>query len=292
MSLKIKMYGRLNKPDQAMASLYRIQELGLIPGILTLNSVIDSVARTGGHAYFQEILTLIRQYDLTPNGCTYSIIAKGYASGGLLNKAMDTFRMMLRNGFSADPVTYNSLLDGCSKEGKVDLAEQLLAEMRSRGVGPNAITYSILVKLYCNHDLSKAFAILDELKANQQNQNQSSNPLRVESSNPLRVAYSSFIHALSSTGDIVRGRDVLLRMLGEGFRPDGFHYSSLASSAAQQGKLSAALEFIEMASNERCVLSAKTFSNISRIAEKKRDFRVKERLRTLQQEGVFMTRAG
>lgn len=217
MSLKIKMYGRLNKPDRAMQALYQIQELNLVPGILTFNSVIDSVARTGGHHHFQEILQMIKAYDLSPNGCTYSIIAKGYAQGGHLDKALETFQMMEANGFAADPVTYNSLLDGCAKEGKVDVAERLLQEMEEKRVYPNSITWSILVKLYVPIDVSKAYGIIENLKQKPYH------GAADKSAHPLRVAYSAFVHALANHGDLTRGKQLLHQMDSEGFRPDGYY---------------------------------------------------------------------
>ena len=76
-SLKIKMYGRLSRPDLAMNTLRSIKDTKLEPGILTFNSVIDSVARTGSTAWFPEILNLIREYNEVPNACTFGIIAKG-----------------------------------------------------------------------------------------------------------------------------------------------------------------------------------------------------------------------
>ncbi|CAD7929753.1 unnamed protein product [Amoebophrya sp. A25] len=286
MSLKIKMYGRLNKPDKAMQALYQIQQLGLTPGILTFNSVIDSVARTGGYHHFQEILQMIKAYELAPNGCTYSIIAKGYAQGGQLEKALETFQMMESNGFAADPVTYNSLLDGCAKEGKVDVAERLLAEMEGKRVYPNAITWSILVKLYVPLDVSKAYGIIENLKQKHHHGDRNT-------PHPLRVVYSAFVHALANHGDLIRGKQLLMQMDTEGFRPDGYHYSSLAVAASQQNKLGLALEFVELAASKKhlrsCLLSTKTYQTLSKAIERKRDYGAKERLQQFLADGVFVS---
>ncbi|CAD7941842.1 unnamed protein product [Amoebophrya sp. A120] len=320
MSLKIKMYGRLNKPEKAMQALYQIQELNLPPGILTFNSVIDSVARTGGHHHFQEILQMIKAYELSPNGCTYSIIAKGYAQGGALDKALETFQMMEQNGFAADPVTYNSLLDGCAKEGKVEIAERLLAEMTEKRVYPNAITWSILVKLYVPIDIHKAYGVLEQLKQNQGKGGRhgyhgkyhhqhstydeygdyyTKNCAKTSSQNdkdPLRVVYSAFVHALANHGDLVRGKSVLQQMDQEGFRPEGYHYSALAVAAAHQNKLTMALEFVELAAAKKhfraCLLSAKTYQTLLKAIDRKRDSRARERLQHFSAEGVFQGMGG
>merc|ERR1719231_1913949 len=74
---------------------------------------------------------------------------------------------MKRDGrFVPDQILYNSLLDGCAKEHRVDEALQLLEDMRKNGITPSNFTLSILVKLMGRaRRLNEAFALIDELCA-------------------------------------------------------------------------------------------------------------------------------
>jgi len=59
---------------------------------------------------------------------------------------------------------YNSILDGCAKQHRVDDAMRLLEEMKSAGVVPSNYTLSILVKLLGHaRRLSQAFKLVEEL---------------------------------------------------------------------------------------------------------------------------------
>lgn len=49
------------------------------------------------------------------------------------------------NSAKPDEVLYNSLLDGCSKAGKLDLAFQLFHQMQTEGLSPSTITFNSLI---------------------------------------------------------------------------------------------------------------------------------------------------
>lgn len=46
-----------------------------------------------------------------------------------------------------DEVLLNTLLEGCTKKGKIDLALRLFEEMKSARIKPSNVTFSILIKL-------------------------------------------------------------------------------------------------------------------------------------------------
>merc|ERR1719203_2570903 len=59
---------------------------------------------------------------------------------------------------------YNSILDGCAKQHRVDDALRILDEMKSNGVTPSNYTLSILVKLLGHaRRLSQAFRMVEDL---------------------------------------------------------------------------------------------------------------------------------
>merc|ERR1719405_472481 len=65
-----------------------------------------------------------------------------------------------------DEITYNSFLDGCAKQHRVDDALAALDEMQAAGVRPSNYTLSILVKLLGRvRRLNQAFSLVEELGA-------------------------------------------------------------------------------------------------------------------------------
>merc|ERR1719316_2551828 len=72
---------------------------------------------------------------------------------------------MLSNRIEPALTTYNALLDGCAKSGTIDCIPDLVADMKKRGLMPNLITYSTVLKGYClRGDISAAFSVMDEMR--------------------------------------------------------------------------------------------------------------------------------
>lgn len=46
-----------------------------------------------------------------------------------------------------DEVLLNTLLEGCTKNSRIDLAHNLLKQMKSNNIKPTDVTFSILIKL-------------------------------------------------------------------------------------------------------------------------------------------------
>merc|ERR1719272_62796 len=66
--------------------------------------------------------------------------------------------------FTPDEIMYNSLLDGCAKQYRVDEALELLEIMQAAGSVPSNHTLSILVKILGRaRKLDKAFKIMEDL---------------------------------------------------------------------------------------------------------------------------------
>ena len=68
--------------------------------------------------------------------------------------------------FQPDEIMYNSILDGCAKQHRVEDALRILEEMQAAGVGPSNYTLSILVKLLGHaRRLGQAFKLVDDLSS-------------------------------------------------------------------------------------------------------------------------------
>merc|ERR1719456_683975 len=96
---------------------------------------------------------------------SYSTLVKGYSLAGNVSHAFKVLEeMKFTKNLKPDEILCNSLLEGCAREHRVDLALPLLEQMKELGVAPSNCTLSILVKLLGrSQKLDEAFKVVSEL---------------------------------------------------------------------------------------------------------------------------------
>nr|POE64064.1 pentatricopeptide repeat-containing protein [Quercus suber] len=92
---------------------------------------------------------------IEPDVITLNDVVNGLCKVGKLNKAGDVIEDMKAWGFSTNVVTYNTLIDGYCKMGRVGKmykAESILKDMVANHVYPNEVTYNILIDGFCKDE--------------------------------------------------------------------------------------------------------------------------------------------
>ncbi|MCV5004772.1 pentatricopeptide repeat-containing protein, partial [Escherichia coli] len=73
-----------------------------------------------------------------------------------LDKAFASVNKMENQGLFPDVITYNAILDGFCKQGRMHEAEQVLRRMTEHGVKPDRSTYTSLINGHVSQDNLKA----------------------------------------------------------------------------------------------------------------------------------------
>jgi pentatricopeptide repeat protein len=190
--------------------------------MVTFNTLIDACARSGDLSRIPLLLRDIESQGLKMGLVTYSAILKGYCQKNMLDEAFELFDDMTRNtGLEPDEIMYNSLLDGCARQGLYDRGLKLYRKMEASGVRPSNYTLSVLVKMANRgKKLEKAFELCEELSKN------FGFRLNVH-------VFANLIQACIQHHDVQRGMGVLQRMLQEGVRPDVRSYSLLLKACVE-----------------------------------------------------------
>jgi pentatricopeptide repeat protein len=115
-----------------------------------------------------KLLEDMRQSNLQADLVTYSTLVKGYSLDGKISQAFKILdEMKTIKHLKPDEIMCNSLLEGCAREHRVDLALSLLEQMKEFGIAPSNCTLSILVKLLGRSQrLDDAFNVVSELSIN------------------------------------------------------------------------------------------------------------------------------
>ncbi|CAH1445567.1 unnamed protein product [Lactuca virosa] len=120
-NILLHIYGRANKPAEAVVHLSMMKEAGIEPNVLHFTNLIDALSRAGN-----------------------------MDAWGQFEKAEEMFSDMFDNGKIPNVYTYNTMIRGLCMAGKFEYACLMLKEMESRGCNPNFLVYKTLVSFLKN----------------------------------------------------------------------------------------------------------------------------------------------
>merc|ERR1719498_1159229 len=76
------------------------------------------------------------------------------------------YEEMLSKGIEPLVTTFNAIIDACARCSQMTCVDSLVRDMEKRGIAPNLITYSTVIKGYCQQrDLPSAFSTLAKLRS-------------------------------------------------------------------------------------------------------------------------------
>ncbi|PNX80474.1 pentatricopeptide (PPR) repeat protein [Trifolium pratense] len=97
---------------------------------------------------------------------TYNILIDGLCKEGRLQDAQGIFQDLLTKGYNVTICTYNTMINGLCLEGLSDEAMTLLSKMEDNDCIPDVITYqTIIYALFENDENDKAEKLLREMIA-------------------------------------------------------------------------------------------------------------------------------
>mmetsp|Transcript_31065 Transcript_31065/g.56495 ORF Transcript_31065/g.56495 Transcript_31065/m.56495 type:complete len:1046 (+) Transcript_31065:176-3313(+) len=221
----LKGFSHKKQFDRVWSVYQEMLEHELQFSIVTFNTLVDACARSGEMGRISALLESMDAQGIAPNIITYSAILKGYCQENRLEEAFALLDGMVQTTkFRPDEIMYNTLLDGCARQGLFDRGMRLLEEMQKNGVHPTNFTLSVLVKLATRSKRTeKAFELADELSSKYNFR------LNVH-------VYSNLVQCCTVNRDLPRAMEVLERMLRERVRPDTRTYQLLLRGCIQAGK--------------------------------------------------------
>merc|ERR1719506_1054601 len=163
-STLLKGFAQARQPVRVQDVFEEMKQMGIACNTVSYNTMLDANARTGRMDRADELFREMQASGVSPDVITYSTLVKGYCQAGDIDKGYSVLNEMVDNGVhEPDEILYNSLLDGCAKQHRVDDALKLLEDMHKHNVRPSNFTLSILVKLLGrSRRLNQAFSMVEE----------------------------------------------------------------------------------------------------------------------------------
>ena len=140
---------------------------------ITYNTAMDACVEVGDFNKTWDLFNEMKSLNLVPDLYTYATLVKGLKICGCSDSVEKAIQILdlVKNGacndVKADEVLYNSVLDICIRNNKVDLADKIFEEMKTGEIKPSIVSYSIMIRGYgLIYNIEKAFALYDEIKEN------------------------------------------------------------------------------------------------------------------------------
>jgi pentatricopeptide repeat protein len=168
---------------------------------------------------------------------------------------------MVREKIAFSVVTYTVLFDACAQSGDMDRAPALLTEMPTKGIEPNLVTYSTILKGYCMANrMEDAFDLMTGMT-------QTTKML------PDKIMYNHLFEGCARQGLFARGMNLLAQMREARVQPDNFTLSVLVKLIGRKGKLHQAFDLCaELSTLHHVQLNIYVYNNLVHACVVHHDF--------------------
>ncbi|KAF8066121.1 hypothetical protein N665_1160s0022 [Sinapis alba] len=146
--------------------LEEMKEWECKPDVITYNSVLDVLGRTG---LVNEMLSLFSSMkedcDVSLNIITYNTVLNGMRKACRFDMCLVLYEEMVQCGIEPDLLSYTAVIDSLGRSGNTKEALKLFDEMKQRDIRPSVYIYRALIDcLKKSGEFQRALQVSDELK--------------------------------------------------------------------------------------------------------------------------------
>lgn len=269
----IRAYGYVKDISSAWETWREMRARHIVPTAVTLGCMVEAVVTNGdpevGYELIQDMLKDDQCKPLV-NAIIYCSVLKGFSQQKKFERVWAVYQEMLLQKVQFSIVTFNTMVDACSRSGEMSRIPALLKSMVSQGIEPNLITYSAILKGYCQENrLDEAFELVEGM-------------LQTTKFKPDEIMFNTLLDGCARQGLYERGMSVLTDMEAAKIKPTNFTLSVLVKLCSRAKRLDRAFEICEEISmKHRFRLNVHVYSNLIQACihhkDMKRAFEVFER---------------
>lgn len=224
-----------SKTDLAFEAFLRAGDYGFKLSITSCNPMLGILVKERKFAVVEIVYKEMIRRRIELDVITFNIVIKGFCKAGKLKKAGDVVEDMKVRGFSPSVVTYNTLMNGYCKNGgagKMYKADGILKEMVSNGIHPIESTFNILIDGFCkDENLSAAMKVFKEMQG--------------QGLKPGVVTYNSLINGHCNEGKLDDALCLRDEMVGSGLKLNIVTYNALINGFSKKKMLKEARELFD-----------------------------------------------
>uniref|UniRef100_A0A7S1R0S9 PROP1-like PPR domain-containing protein n=1 Tax=Alexandrium catenella TaxID=2925 RepID=A0A7S1R0S9_ALECA len=232
----IRAYGFLRDMRGAKEAWRQMRRRKIVPTSITIGCMVEALVSNGDpESGFKLVHELASDDDTKPllNAIIYCSVLKGFTHQKMFDRVWVVYEEMMKGQFQFSVVTYNALIDACARAGDMGRVQGFLDDMAKQNIDPNIVTYSTVMKGYCQENrLDKAFELFEAMKKSTEYR-------------PDEIAYNTLIDGCAQRGMFDQGVKLLQEMTAAGVPPSTFTLSVLVKLANRGKRPEKAFEFVE-----------------------------------------------
>ncbi|CAI0444474.1 unnamed protein product [Linum tenue] len=218
-AILIRRYARAGLPEAAIRTYEYVRNLDLLgkpdAGIRLLEILLDSLCKEG---HVQAAAEYFRSKKKTepcwvPTIRVYNILLNGWFRSRKLKQAERLwFEMKKNDEVKPNVVTYGTLVEGYCRMRRVEIALELVDEMRRKEIKPNAITYNPIIDALAEAGRFKEASGMME-------------HFLLCETGPTLPTYNALVKGYCKAGDLVAASKILRAMIDRRFIPTSTTYN-------------------------------------------------------------------
>lgn len=250
----IRAYGVLNDLKGVWDTWREMRMRHIVPTSITIGCMVEALASNGDTESAYELIHEMlgdSETSALVNAVIYCSVLKGFSHQRQFDRVWMVYQEMLTEGLPVSLAAFNALIDACARSCDMARVPQLLEDMAKQSLEPNIVTYSTILKGYCQENrLDKAFELLQEMKQSSQFR-------------PDEITYNTLIDGCARYGLFDRGLLLLEEMQEAGVRPSNFTLSVLVKLATRSRRSEKAFEICKDVSQKYNLrLNVQVYNNL------------------------------
>lgn len=250
----IRAYGFVHDVDGAWETWREMRTRHVAANAVTLGCMVEAlVTNRETEAGYELINEMLKDSQWAPlvNAVIYCSVLKGFSHQKRFDRMWAVYQEMLGHKLQFSIVTFNTLVDACSRNNEMFRIPALLQDMVSQGIPPNIITYSAILKGYCQENrIEEAFSVVEGM-------------MQTTNLRPDEIMYNTLLDGCARQGLYERGMGVFQGMMRSDITPTNFTLSVLVKLASRSKKLDKAFELCqEISSKYRFRLNVHVYDNL------------------------------
>lgn len=229
----IKGYGYVGDADGVWRCWRNMRSENVRLSGITISCMVEAVASNGDVDMAHGLILDLLEDEATKvliDPWIYGLVLKGYGKTKNMDRLWAVYQEMLEKHIHPTTVTFNLLIDACTRNMQHDRVPRLVEEMPVHGCEPNLITYSTLIKGYCQvGDIGAALALLGELRKHRKLK-------------PDEVIYKTLIECCATRGYIVEAQHLFKEMQSEGIAITSYILARMVRLLGQIGDVDGAFK--------------------------------------------------